>query len=166
MLDISDITSYDEIRATLGVDETELPNTVLGLEMYRLNLNAEIQTVDSTLEAKFGVVEDIAEGTRTADQQGLFMAMSLFALYTVALHLTDSLPLFSPKSITDGKAAVGRYADSPYKETILAIKSQASKFKEDLIAALAVYDGTTATVVGLPNYVGTVSPDFDPVVGG
>jgi len=165
MLKVTDVSTFAEIRAALGIDDVELPDNVLELEMYRLNLNAEIQAVDSTLEAKFVVVKDIVEASRTTDQQGLFIATSLFALYAVALHLTESLPIFSPKTISDGKANISRYSDSPYKETIAAIKARYAARKTALEEALATYDGTTATAAGLPNYMGVSTLETDPVTG-
>lgn len=165
MLNVTDVVLLDEIRATLGVDDVELPDNVLNLEMYRLNLNAEIQAVDSTLETKFGVVQAVEEANRTEMQQGLFIAVSLFSLYAVALQLTEALPIFSPKTITDGKASLTRYSDSPYKETIKAIKEKYNGRREALIAALAVYDGTSAATAVPPSYMGVSSPDFDPVTG-
>ena len=165
MLKITDIVLHAELRAALGVSDDELPEDVLSLEMYRLNLNAEIQAVSSDLEAAYVVVSKIEEKDRSAKEQTLFMATALFGLYAVALHLTESLPIFSPKTISDGKATFSRYSDSPYKETIASIKARYAARKEALIEALAEYEGTTATAVELPAYLGVSSPDTDPVTG-
>lgn len=165
MLNVDDVTSFDEIRAALGVSDNELPDTTLELDMYRLHLNTELRAIDATLETTFDTIRGKTEADRTSAEQNLFSATSLFSLYSVALHLTSSLPLFSPKTITDGKAAISRYADSPYKQTIEAVQAQYSKLKTLLEAALAEYGGSSSTAVSPPGYMGVSSPSFDPVTG-
>lgn len=162
---LTDYTTYAEIRATLGVNVDEISDATLALEMYATNVERELDGIDSDLATDYATVKAIVEASRTAAQQKFYLAVRLFVPYAVGVHLASSLPLFSPKQVTDGKAAMTRYADSPYKVAIEECKKNYDTFKVYLEDKYAVYGGGAETATALRPFMGVVSPDTDPVTG-
>lgn len=157
-------TSYDEIRAVLGVSTEELEDSTLSLGMYAAALTAELEDINTGIPAQFITVAGMADIARTANQQRFFDSTRLFAAYAIAKQLGSSLPLFSPKDITDGKASVARFADSPYQTTLKEIKNMYEAARLRLGKA---YDNlqslsTSSTPV---MFLSAVAPAIDPVTG-
>lgn len=159
-----DYTSYDEIRATLGVPEDELEDATLSLPLYENYLRMELDDLgNGDAVEKFATIALVPEPSRTKAQQRLFELIQLYATYAVATQLASSLPLFSPKDISDGKAATGRFADGPYREVIKQNKDIYDRLRPKLEAALAAVDSGAATTVDRTFFV-VSSPSTDPVV--
>jgi hypothetical protein len=164
---LTDYTSFNDIRAALGVSSEEIEDATLSLDLYEFGLISDLDEVDQgdLIQAEFAAVKLVEEGVRTAAQSKFFRAMTLFCTYSVARELTTSLPLFSPKEHTDGKAAFNRYADNPYKETIAAVRSGYERYKTRLIAAYAGLNPAVATVTSVIPLMTVSSPSSDPVTG-
>jgi len=162
-MNLVDYTSFDDIRAALGVAELELKDTTLSLSLYGNNLASEFDQIDPTLTTVFVALP--AAGSQTAEEKSFALYVQLFATYAVAKQLTVSLPLFSPKEIGDGKATMTRYAVDPYKATINGINVQYESFKSKLAAAFDAVSLVTADVVAPRPYMTVVSPSSDPVTG-
>lgn len=158
-----DFTSFNDIRAALGVAEAEIGDSTLSLALYENNLTSEFAVISSTLVTAFTDLP--AADTRSAEQTSFAMYVQLFATYAVARQLTVSLPLFSPKEIGDGKATMTRYALDPYKATVQGVNEQYEKFKTLLIAAFETLNPVTETVVPVLSYFGVASPTTDPITG-
>lgn len=159
-----DYTTYDEVRATLGVSDAEISDDTLALPMYSSNLNIELGDVSLNLVAQFKAVKAIDPASRTEEQQRLYEAVSLFAALTVARQCCGSLPMFGPKSISDSKTEVSRFSDSPYKETIKSIKANWELYKQRTAAALAAVLSSSTTVRRRTAMV-VSSLSTDPVTG-
>lgn len=158
-----DYTSYDEIRAALGVSTDEIEDDTLALPLYSDFLTMELDEIDETLVDLFASVNLIEETTRSKEQKRFFDATRLFSTYASAAQLTSSLPLFSPKDISDGKASTSRFSDSPYREVIKEIKSQRERLRAKLEEAFAKANSTTKNKVARV-FFGVSSPSSDPVV--
>lgn len=158
---ITDYTTYDDVRAVLGVSTDELEDTTLALETYASALLLDLEDVDVALPATYSALPGTG---RTAAQERFFVTVRLFATYAVARQLTSSLPMFGPKDITDGKAGVTRFADSPYKETIKRLQAEYDRYRTRLEKA---YAGLTAGAYTLtvPTFLSVASPTSDPVTG-
>lgn len=159
---ITDFTTYSEIRATLGVDDEELPDTTLALEMYLSGLRVELKQIGAALPAEFVVIRDKDEAARTASEADVYDAVRLFAPYEVAVQLSTSLPLFAPKTITDGKAGVTRDASSPYKVAIEQCNAAYWRFRANLIDKYGVFKSASVAIVLRP-FFSVVAPTTDPV---
>lgn len=159
-----DYTTPDAVRAVLGVSDDELEDGTLALELYSNYLQMELEDINLNLPVEYAAVAAIAEGSRTAAQQRFYIATRLFAPYSVANQLGSSLPMFGPKDISDGKATVGRFADSPYRATLEKVKKEYDRLKlrlDEMYAAL-----TSSTVVTTSRVLMSVSsPSSDPVTG-
>lgn len=156
-------TTYDDIRAALGVSSDEIEDATLSLSLYELNLTSEFEDIDLTLEETYATVAALS--SRTAVQDRFLQATRLFSTYAVAYQAATSLPLFSPKDISDGKATVSRYADSPYKEVIKRLEQLYGRYKARLEAAFSdATAGDAPSIVSRP-YFNVAVPDSDPVTG-
>ncbi len=160
---ITDYTTYDDIRATLGVSAEELEDVTIALQLYLDMLTVELEDIDATLPATYATKDLLV--SPTAPEVRFLAASRLFATYAVAKHLTGSLPLFSPKDVSDGKALTGRYSMDPYKPVISAVNQQYDRFQKRLQEAWATMNATTATVAAAKSYFSIVVPSTDPVTG-
>ena len=159
-------TSNDEVRSVLGVAPAELLDATLDLSIYSNNLKLALNSVDATLAAMFNTVNGITIATRTAVQATFFDAVKLYAPYVVAYQLTPSLPMMAPKSITDGKAAISKFSESPFKAMTAAILVDHDRYLLNLKEAFLGLSGTTVTVTVAPTLFKGVSSSTDRVTGG
>lgn len=158
---ITNFTTFNDIRAALGVSSDEIEDATLSLDLYELNLTSELEDIGSALASDYSTVAELS--TRTAAQERFYQATRLFSAYAVALQATGSLPLFSPKDISDGKATVSRYADSPYKEVIKQVKAMYEKCRLKLEKAYATYGSTSAPSRAVLPFFSVASGTRDPV---
>jgi len=162
---VIDYTTFAEIRAVLGVTTDELSDATLELDLYTYSLDLEIASIDAGLAAEFAAVKAVAPVSRTTAQTTLYAAVKAFTPYAVAVQLASSLPLFAPKSITDGKASISRDSSAPYAATIAQCKFNYEKFRAGLEAAYSALVGGAASVVAVLPFLSVVSPSSDPVTG-
>lgn len=154
-------TTYNDIRAVLGVSDEDLTDSTLSLQLYEDYLTQELEDINIDLPDTYATT--MALPSPTQDQRRFLKACSLFATFSVARTLTASLPLFAAKQITDGKAQVSRF-DNPYKDAIKSINEQYETLKARLIAALGAI-GTVTTSALVRRHMSVVSPSVDPVTG-
>lgn len=164
MAALTDYTSYEEVRAVLGVAIDEIDDATLGLGVYSLNLLAELEEIADALPEDFAVVDQLDGAARTENQRKFWNASRLFAPYAVGKQLATSLPLFSPKSITDGKSGFTRFSDSPFKTGIESCLKQYSANRQRLVEAYAAFKNTSSTLSARP-YLTISSPTTNPVTG-
>ena len=157
-------TSYDEVRAVLGVSTDELEDPTLALALYDYGLQAELNDISAALPADFATVAAITSGSRTTIEQWFLQTTKLFAAYAVAKQLGTGLPLFGPKDISDGKATVSRFADSPYKESLKRVEKEYNTMKVRLESAYAQYKSLSSTTV-VRSYMRASAPTIDAVTG-
>lgn len=162
-MQLVDFTSFDDIRAALGVASAELKDSTLSLGLYSNNLESEFAQIGSTLATDFSALP--VEASRTDLQKTFARYVQLFATYVVAKQLTPSLPLFSPKEIGDGKATMTRYTLDPYKVTIQGVNAQYETYKALLITAFAGLTASAATALPTRPYFLGVPSSSDPVLG-
>ena len=158
---ITTYTSYEEIRATLGVDSTDLEDATLALAIYAKELEVDLLALDADLTTQYATVKALP--SPTVAQAKFLTATELFAVYSVAKRLTTSLPLFASKQMTDGKASDTRF-ENTWKPVIDAINSNYERTKANLVAAyqgIVVTTGATTSRV----YARIVTPIYDPVTG-
>jgi hypothetical protein len=161
-------TTGNEVRAAIGVTEKELSDDTLDLDIYSKNLVMELDGIgdnDGALVTAFAVVDAIADTDRTALQRRFFDAVTLFAPYVVALQLETSAPLFAPKAITDGKAALTRHSESPFKDAFDRCKQYAERFRQSLEQRWAAYNTTSTEAPAAPTLFAVSTPSTDPVTG-
>lgn len=154
-------TTYNDIRAVLGVSTDELADDTLALQLYDDALRADFDDVSVDLLDTFQTVSALSP--LTPAQERFLQYTRLFATFSVARQLLTSLPLFSPKVIGDGKAVMERHAD-PFRETVKAVNAGYDRWKDRLDKALAAV-GTVTTAATPRVYFSVVSPATDPITG-
>jgi hypothetical protein len=145
-MSLLDFTTYEDIRAALGVNDAELSDDTLALSLYSNNLAAELDDLSLTLVATYRAAADLPEDDRTDAQRRLVSNVQLFSTYTVAKQLSGSLPMFAPKSVSDSKAEISRFAD-PYRDTVKQIKTQWELYRQRTVAAFAAASSSSVTSV-------------------
>lgn len=162
---ISDYTSFEDVRAALGVSSDELDDTTLSLPLYEYSLKARLREIDTTVTTVYATLVDVTLTSLTDSQKNLKEAVYLFSTYAVALQLTVSLPLFSPKEISDGKSMQSRYTQDPYEVTIKMVTGQYEKFKKNLAVLFATYILSASATPVVRVFQLKSSPSYDPLTG-
>lgn len=163
---ITDYTSYDEVRAVLGVDDDELDDTKLALGAYSSDLNFELNSFGTGfvtyLDAK--LAEDYE--TLTEKEQLFVDSAKLFATYSVASNLSVNLPMFALKEQSDSKASQVRFNDS-FKGVLANVSGRLEAYRNrlrDLFDEL-----NPGVIVVTPATLGIIftssTPTADPVTG-
>lgn len=154
-------TSYDEVRSVLGVEDDELLDETLALPVYLNLLLEDLMDVNINTEKMF---DDISgEDDPTPLQLRFLRLVGTFSTYSVARHLTTSLPMFAPRSLGDGKATMSRFLD-PYKDTIKKIEEQFTLTQGRLQQVIDELNSETKEATTKRYFVG-VGLSRDPVTG-
>lgn len=123
-------TTYDEVRAVLGVSDEELADVTLELPLYEQQLVLELESVYDSLPSMYIAIRSLDPTSRTTKEQKLFDIVQVFSAYATGKILLVSAPRFAPKRITDGRAEVERVADSfanlrdDLEQTLIALRSR------------------------------------------
>jgi len=111
MSTLIDFTSYASIRAVLGVSDDELEDVTLALPGYMQLLKLEFDSISPNIESLYLPLVVVPTPAMTPTEQRFVDLVQLFAAYSTAKTLLASLPLFAPKSISDGRAKLDRFPD-------------------------------------------------------
>jgi hypothetical protein len=152
-------STYHDIRAALGVSDEELDDATLSLQLFEDHLIADLDDIALNLRDVFSTVSN--ESSPTAAQTRFLSYVRLYSTYSVAKVLTTSLPLFSPKSVADGKAQLTRY-ENPYKDTVAAVAREYERWRSRLQAAFNELGGSGTTLTPR-SYMSVVVPGTDPI---
>ncbi len=162
---ITTYTAYSDVRAVLGVSQNELSDATLGLSVYELNLKAEFRLIGSGIPALFATVSSAVEaGTATDAEVVFYETTQLFSTYAVAKQLGSSLPLFSPKEMSDGQSMMQRFGVNPYQTTLDKVAEMYNRARDSLASAYATLDNSSTSST-LRTYMRVSTPSSDPVTG-
>ena len=158
---ITTYTTYDSVRATLGVSDDEIEDATLALEIWATNLDFSLDEFSSELVPSYTLIAAKPEGTRTADEKKVYAATRLYATYTVANDLLRSLPMFSFKRLTDGKAETERF--DAWKDTKEGVQAGLAAIKLRLELALSKVTSYNVPVRSSFRFTGSTGLATDPV---
>lgn len=161
---ISEYTSFDEVRAVLGVEDDELKDETLGLKTYDLELTEELREISPTLISLYSDIKGKEENDRSNEEGRVYELTRLFAVYYVAQQAGNALPMFSPRSIGDGKATMTRFSGEPYKEMLEKISGRVELYRTRLKTAIEELVAQT-TVRNPRRTLVAVGSAYDPVTG-
>jgi hypothetical protein len=130
----TNLVTTDSVRAVLGVSAKELPDTVLGSQVYSTRLREDLIDMHPQIISDFAAIGALA--SPTSDQQRFLDLMETYAAYNVAKQCLDALPMFSPLTIKDEKAELTRNVDS-YKNLKADVSAVLSLMKGKLQKAYA-----------------------------
>jgi hypothetical protein len=109
MTQLTTYVNFDEVRAILGVDDTEIPDETLNLSIYVAALSEELGSISDSLDADFLLLKDTEAGSLTSEQTKLYQATTTFCTYSLAKQVAESLSMTAFKTLSDGKASVARF---------------------------------------------------------
>lgn len=159
---LTDYTSYEDVRAALGVTDIELEDSTLSLEVYSSGLEEDLYDVSANLVTTYKGVTAKADEDRTEKEARVYRLVRVFATYSAAKLLGTSLPMFGPRSVSDGKASMSRFSSDPYKDVLKRLSEQYDLSRGRLIRALDDLSSST-TDVTLQTVMLRVSSAYDPV---
>lgn len=166
-MDITDYTSYNEVRTTVGLSVDELPDTVLAEEIYANALELALGDIDlpdeapgpGPLSTRYPEIKTIDKTLRTTKEQKLYNLSRMFSTYAVALEVVVSLSMRAPKTVSDSKASLVRFSpEATYTIVIDEIKGKLDDLKSKL-------ENINETAVTSLSYMRVVEPAVDPVTG-
>lgn len=164
---ITTYTTYDTIRALLGVNGRELKDATLALPIYETQFLLELSALDGDVgevKAQYDTIAGISAGTRSGDQQRFFDLVNLTASYSVARQLLGPDDNAFPLVITDGKASLERRPDNARLRE--AVEGGYSRFIKRVRALLLVLVPTAnVTVPAGRTFISNVGIASDPVTG-
>lgn len=138
-MSLTDYTSYNEVRAVLGVSDEELEDATLALPIYAQQLEIELESVYVSLPSMYDAIKAIVPpATKTSKEQKLFDIVQVFSAYATGKILLVSAPRFAPKRISDGRAEVERVSDpfatlrDDLDEALIALRTRLIAALEDL----------------------------------
>jgi hypothetical protein len=158
-----DYTTYDDIRAILGVSSTELPDKVLALNTYAFQGELALTDVYSDLPTLFATVK--ASIAPTTTEATLENVVTLFYGYSIAKVLLVALPLFAVQSLGDGRANFTRHSDifADVRDGVDAALTALRKRLVDLINTLL--PGTVTVSATVTTHMLATGLAVDPVTG-
>ncbi len=156
---ITEFTSYADVRAALGVSEDDLEDETLELDLYADMLEVEFEDVSVTFLTTYAAAQ--ATDTPTEAQARFLKAARLFSTYAIAKHCCDSLPLFAAKQVTDSKAGVQRF-DNSIRDVVKSINDKYGVLRMRLSNAMGALVAPSL-VTSAKVYLAVASPSNDPI---
>jgi hypothetical protein len=165
-MNLTDFTSYDEIRAVLGVSSKELEDATLALPLYSRSLMFELSDLADDLPEVYLAISALPAVDRSVAQQRLYDVTQLYSAYSASSQLLTSLPLFSPQRLTDGRAEFDRH-DDPFADVRAGVLEGLHQHRRRLLTLYAAVTSVTAgpAAVVAPSMVRSTGIATDPVTG-
>lgn len=160
-MSLLNFTTTDDIRGALGVSDEELEDDTIMLQLYDDSLRADFDEISFDLVDYHTTLS--SQPLLSSAEERFMRYMRLFSTYSVARTLTNTLPMFGPKSVEDGKARMERFQD-PYRDTIKAVNAEYDRWRRLLQDAFQALGQIGATRVVRP-YVLGVTPATNPITG-
>lgn len=164
-MDITDFTTYADVRALCGVSEKEIEDTELALGIYSNALELALDSVTLPDEAPGpGILKEVfvtisALDTKTAAQEKLLLLTKMFAAYVVAGQLAKSLPMTAAKAISDSEASLTRFSsEATFKIVMDNVTAGQKMYKQQI-------EDINLEAVEAPDLLTVVSPETDRVTG-
>lgn len=142
---LTEYTTYEEIRAVLGVADEELEDVVLAQPLFERQLILDLDDINSDLTNQFKTISAIAFADRSAAQKRFFDLVQLYSAYTIGKQLLTSLPYFAELRMQDGRGHKERVKD-PFQLTQAGVLAGCESLRLKLSAAfVSLFGGDTVT---------------------
>lgn len=159
---VSDFTTYQDIRVALGVSTEEIEDAEIEIDTNRTVLAEAFDGLDAGMLA---AVQDLPEDeeNRTSLQLKFGRLARMFATYTVANQLLNSVEMFSFLKVADGRASAER-AQEAFATLRTNIQAMLARVSAKLLEAYAALNPTAAVVTPEPlSFATAVGVAVDPV---
>lgn len=160
-MSITTYTTYNEIRAVLGVSDADIEDSTLALAIYSNLLNSDLESINSNFISLHQTIA--GEASQTDAQQRFLRNTSSFATFSVAKSLLAAMPMFAVEKMSDSKATGERF-DEAQKDTAKRIEAMYDSSRAALIASVGEV-GSSATTTRTFSLFAVSSPATDPVTG-
>ena len=160
-MSILEYTSYDQIRAVLGVSDTDIVDETLALPIYSQRLQMALRKIHPSLSTLYKDIENIPEDQRTSLQEQLYNVTQVYAAYYLGFILLSAANMFAFKKLKDGKAEGDRF-DDPFaalRDDLSAEVGSLENLLEDLLEQM----GEEFTPRAAMPLVAISNLDIDPV---
>lgn len=154
-------TTYDTVRAVVGLSPKELSDDVLSLPMYEQLLKEDLYSVASELNTTFLALPG---GMLSAYEQKLKDQVEVFAAYSVAEKLLSPAGIFCPQVINDGRASRDTGAD-PYANLRVDVPKMLAVLRTRITITLDLLAVTSTVSVRTYALTGSTGLASDPVTG-
>lgn len=153
-------TTYDSVRAVIGVSDEELEDATLAEVIYYVQLSEKLLSLSSTMETDFLTLP----GSPSAAQIRFGNLVKTYSAYFIASLLLGALPMFAPKAVKDSQEGFTRI-DDPYKNIGIDVNFALGQLQTLLEAAYAVVLGVGAKTVTPRVMQVSTGLAVDPVTG-
>lgn len=165
---LTQYTSYDDIRAAIGVAEEEITDSVLELHTYELVLEFDLSDIGAfvpTIQQHFlDLTNTTTTPTPSVDEERFISMLQVYAAYVIARHLLMTLKMFAPQTIKDSKTEIVR--DDPYEDTKVGVEIFYQQMRARVLAAyLVLYPATVVSQTFSLVPLIAVGLALDPVTG-
>lgn len=142
---LTEYTTYEEIRAVLGVADEELEDAVLAQPLFERQLILDLDDINTGLVDQFKTISAIDYATRSTAQKRFFDLVQLYSAYAIGKSLLTSLPYFAELRMQDGRGHKERVKD-PFQLTQAGVLAGCESLRLKLSAAfVALFGGDTVT---------------------
>ena len=162
--DMLDYTSYDQVRAVLGVSSHELSDDTLGLDLYSNLLMVRLMSITGTIAGASGSLLTLVQAVKlksapTTEEQMLLALVPPLATHMVAESCLSGLSLFALKSETDGESIQTRFSS---EATFREVGDSVRQAINSLLAQVDRLLGGAGSTAALP-FLSVVVPSVDVV---
>lgn len=161
---ILDYTSYEQVRAVIGVSDEEVSDEELALTVWATLLTEKLSDISDSVLTKYGEIVAKLPASRTALEVKFYETVRLFSAYCVAQELLVALPMFSFQSVTDGKASQQRF--DRWDDIKSGISGNFNVMRNKVRLALASVESSYAVPTAVSKiFIATTGIATDPVTG-
>jgi hypothetical protein len=154
------LATYDQIRTATGVSVKELSNDELDNSGIEFDVELEVSTWLPSSASLTQIYDDGSDPAATQQQKCQMYAMAAYCKYAAAYFLMQTGVMKFAKKLSDSNNAIER--DSRDDEKLLKVlAAQMQKYKNKF---LELYN-EPADEFDTAIFMGSVSPNFDPVTG-
>jgi len=149
------LTDIDEIRSAIGVDSTDLEDSMITDRTPEEDLEADLLTWVPTYAT---VISEGIAGTPTTEQRLKYLKLKLYSKYFLAALIASSGILSILQEQSDGANEAIRFTNVKLSELIENLTRKADTYKEELMDLI---DDTRTD--GYSQF-GAATPNYDPVI--
>ena len=154
---LSHVVTTETVRAVLGADEVELPDSLLSDLMLKTELIADLSGWLPSGVTYKSITFDGRGAGATDDQILAYQYLILYSKYFCAWATAKTTPFTLAESINDGQSEMQRSKREKLADLLAMLKASADRYKELL---LPLVGGTVTEDVA---FLAKASPSYDPV---
>ena len=159
---LTEYTTYEDVRAALGVSSEEIDDATLGLDTFLTLLEEDLLAVNSGVPTAWLALPADPD-TDSASEKRFRRLVKLYSTYAVAYRLLDSAELFGVLKVADGRASTERTAKA-YENLRINVSTMLAKVEALLLdALLAMVPAAVVPVAAVNTYVSSTGIALDPV---